>query len=256
MFVDLVRSLDSPAGIAVDAADEMIYWTDQGNENRPGGLFSSHFDGTEVTQLFSGPFLSEVIGLTIDEERDHLYFTFVNPLIDGLFAGGIGRVNSDGSDMRTLVTGLAKPMGIAIDANGRGLYWADRGLSIDGQKDSGTIFASDIEGRNPRTLVSGLEMPFGVALDLENRDVYWSDTATGKIQRTGMFGALPFLEDVLTDLDHPTALAIVPEPTGASLLVSASVLIALVGRRWSDGRGRDPLLGRNLVCLTTEIQPQ
>ena len=161
-------------------------------------------------------------GIALDLVHDRLYFSYVNPLIDSLFPGGIGRANLDGSNVETIVSGLGQPMGVALDTAGNGVYWSDA-LSMAG---GGAIQAADLDGQQPRTLLAGLDTPFGVALDLAQRDIYWTDKGTGKIQRTGMAGVLPFFQDVVVGMTAPTAIAIVPEPASLMLALLAGLVLA------------------------------
>lgn len=208
-IIDVARTLRSPAGVALSSDGGKLYWTDLGDTEHPSAVFSANRDGSDVRRLISGQWLSEIAGIAIVPHESLLYFTYVNPLLDSLYAGGIARAATDGSNVEVIVDGLVKPVGIAIDSQGGNIFWADAGRSgMDG-----IIEAADLDGQHRRTLLGGLERPYGVALDLSAQDIYWTDTATGRIQRTAMSGILPFFEDVLTGLNFPTAIAILPEPT-------------------------------------------
>jgi hypothetical protein len=174
-----------------------------------------------VQQLVSEVFISDIAGIALDPLREKLYFTCINPLIDSLFPGGVGRADLDGSNIEPLVGGQGKPIGIAVDAAGGGFYWADA-LSISPAGGSGAIKAANLDGQNERTILGGLDVPYGIALDLAARYVYWTDMGTGKIQRTTMSGTLPFFEDIVTGLPSPTAVVIVPEPDGGSQCIVAA----------------------------------
>lgn len=205
---DVVWQLEAPAGVAIDEGRRRIYWTDIGGGANPSAVYSANFDGSDTRRIISGSSLSEIAGIAIDTARDKLYFSYVNPLIDSLFAGSIARADLDGSNWEPIIGALTKPVGLAIDSGGKELFWADAGLNEGG----GSIQAADLDGQDQRTLLGGLGKPQGVALDLAERQVYWADKATGKIQRTDMPGVLPFFEDVLTRLPAPTAIAIHNDP--------------------------------------------
>jgi DNA-binding beta-propeller fold protein YncE len=228
-IVNLVRNLTSPAGVALDERRGKVYWTDLGDAANPSAVFAANLDGSDVRRLISGPSLSEIAGIAVDARHDKLYFTFINPLLDSLFAGGIARADLDGSTFEQVVGGLLQPRGIAIDADGSGIYWADpRGLAGAG---NGAIAAADLDGQHLRTVLGGLDGPFGVALDLSEQNVYWTDMAAGKIQRTAMSGILPYFQDVVTGLTAPTAIAIVPEPASGALAAVGALLVAGARRR-------------------------
>jgi hypothetical protein len=198
--------LPAPAGVAVDRQSGRIFWTDLGDVTNPAAVYSASLDGSDRQRIISGPSFAEIAGIALDPVRDKLYFTYINPLIDALYAGGIARADFNGENVEPIVGGLGKPIGVAVDPHGGGVYWADAGLSSDAE--DGLIRAANLDGEGQRTILGGLDDPYGVALDLVGRDVYWTDNGTGKVQRTGMAGVLPFFQDVLTDLKHPTALAI------------------------------------------------
>jgi DNA-binding beta-propeller fold protein YncE len=199
--------LPAPAGVAVDVRRGKVYWTDLGDASSSSAVFSANLDGSDPQRIVSGPSFSEIAGIAIDPLRDKLYFTYINPLIDAVHTGGIARADLDGGNIEPLVGGLGKPIGIAVDPYGGQIYWADaRELSAGGG--DGRIQATDLDGQHIATILGGLDVPYGVALDLDERYVYWTDMGTGKIQRTGMPGVLPFFQDVVTGLKDPTALAI------------------------------------------------
>jgi sugar lactone lactonase YvrE len=166
-----------------------------------------------VQKRVSGVFISDIAGIALDPIRDKLYFTYINPLLDSLLTGGIARADLDGSNLELIVGGQGKPVGIAVDAAGGGIYWADA-MSVSPAGGGGAIKAADLDGHNQRTILGGLNEPYGVALDFAEQYVYWTDMGTGKIQRTVMSGILPFFQDVLTGLSSPTAIAIVPTLPG------------------------------------------
>jgi hypothetical protein len=208
----IVSRLPSPAGVAIDAARRRVYWTDLGDANNPSAVYSANLDGSDARQIVRAASLSEIAGIAIDSDRDQIYFSFINPLLDSLYTGGIARADLDGSNWKPVVAALGRPLGLAIDSAGGELYWADAGLS-EGQ---GAIQAGDLDGQHRRTILGGLGLPYGVALDLAEQNVYWTDQLAGKIQRTAMPGILPFFQDVVTGLPKPGAIAIRNDPPAGS----------------------------------------
>lgn len=211
--VDIVTNLVSPAGVALDMQHGRVYWSDLGDANNTSAIFSVNLDGSDVRKLVSGASLAEIAGIAIDPLHDKLYFTYINPLIDGLLAGGVARTDLDGSNLEHIIGGQGKPLGIAVDGIGGGVYWADA-MSISPAGGHGAIRAADLNGHNQRTILGGLNVPYGVALDLAESIVYWSDMDSGTIQRTAMSGVLPYIQDVLTGLPSPTAVVVVPTLPG------------------------------------------
>lgn len=228
-ITDIARQLTAPAGVALEPLSGKIFWTDLGDTTQSSAVFSANLDGSNLQKLISADWLSEIEGIAVDAQRKHLYFTYVNPLLDGLFNGGIARANLDGSNAEPILTGLFKPVGIALDSQGDAIYWVHQQRQ-DGKLTS-TLEASSLDGQQRRTILGGLDEPFGIALDLDGRDIYWTDKAMGTIQRTGMSGILPFFEEVATGLNAPTAIAFVPEPGTASSLLTGLLVVACAARR-------------------------
>ena len=110
----------------------------------------------------------------------------------------IQRAELDGSDLRTLVTGLVKPRDLALDRDGGRMYWTDSG--------SDKIQRAHLDGSHVEDLVTeGLKEPFGLALDPGGGKMYWSDYGSDRIQRSHLDGSQ--VEDlVATGLQEPYGL--------------------------------------------------
>src|SRR6266540_3644013 len=131
---------------------------------------------------------------------------------------------------------LGVPLGVAVDAAGRKMYWTDIsyytieranldgsgrevvthtnpsepfGIALDvaGGKmywtDSGKIQRANLDGRGMETLVTGLSGSW-IALDVAGGKMYW--TGSGKIQRANLDGT--GVEDVVTGLSDPAGIAL------------------------------------------------
>ena len=93
----------------------------------------------------------------------------------------IQRANRDGSRVEDLVT-FGSPRGLALDIQGRKMYWTDRG--------SRSIWRANLDGSRVEGLItSGLIRPVGLALDVEAGKMYWSDSGSNKIQRANLDGS-------------------------------------------------------------------
>ena len=104
----------------------------------------------------------------------------------------IGRANLDGSGAETLIN--ANGEGLGLDLAARKLYWAGG----DG------IHRANLDGSGSETLVTGLSKPDSMALDLVNRQVYWTDSGDGTIGRADLDGSN--VETLVTGLQHPQGL--------------------------------------------------
>ncbi len=79
--------------------------------------------------------------------------------------------DADGSNPRTVVSGLDRPIGVAIDPNSGRVYWAE---------DNGRrIGRANLDGTDPEILINGLHQAQGLALDLEGQRLYWAGFSIG-----------------------------------------------------------------------------
>ena len=152
-----VEAESGTAGVA------SLYWLD-------GGLVrQADLDGTSIRNLID--FGSDVgDDLAIDLPGGKAY------VIDAS-SGTVRRANLDGSSVETIVSGLQRADGIALDGEGK-LYFAAEG-----------IYRADLDGSNRETLVASLPWPKDIALDMIGSRMYWVDHASGKIQRANLDGS-------------------------------------------------------------------
>jgi Low-density lipoprotein receptor repeat class B len=86
----------------------------------------------------------------------------------------IDRVNLDGTQKVSLVSGLHGPLGLALDASGNKIYWAD--------SQTGDIGRANLnDGSNPTIIIKNLNVPIGVALDAGVGRIYWANAGTSTI---------------------------------------------------------------------------
>ena len=197
---DLVTiGLETPRGLILDVAGGKLYWADSGTDK----IQRANLDGSEVEDLVTEGLQSPrglALPRTPSAAENHppvavslLYWTDAR-------TDRIQRSNLDGSDLRTLVTGLEKPRDIALDRDGGRMYWTDSG--------SEKIQRAHLDGSHVEDLVTeGLQLPRGLALDLARGKMYWNDYGSDKIQRAELDGSQ--VEDVITiGLQEPYGLAL------------------------------------------------
>ncbi|MHB9046797.1 MAG: PEP-CTERM sorting domain-containing protein, partial [Pirellulales bacterium] len=109
-------------------------------------------------------------GIAVDSAAGKLYWTYIDPNIDGLFAGMIKRSNIDGSGAETVVSGLFSPYDVALDGIGKSLYWTD--MEPVRRIDNGIIQRAALDGAKVETLVTRLVNPRGLAVDAMSRFDY------------------------------------------------------------------------------------
>ena len=174
-----------PDGLAIDAINRHLYWTNMGNPSaNDGSILRSDLDGSNITVLVPPGATFTPKQLQLELKTSKLYWCDREGM-------RVMRSNLDGSDIETLVqTGVTDAdrleptrwcVGIAVDPDGGKFYWTQKGGDNAGE---GRIFRAGIEipaGQNPanrtdiETLFEDLPEPIDLDLDLGNRMLYWTD---------------------------------------------------------------------------------
>ena len=174
-----------PDGLAIDANNGHMYWTNMGNPSaNDGSIFRSNLDGSNITAIVPPGATFTPKQLQLELKTSKLYWCDREGM-------RVMRCNLDGSDIETLVqTGVTSAdrleqnrwcVGIAVDLDGGKFYWTQKGGDNAGE---GRIFRAGIElppGQNlaNRTdieiLYDDLPEPIDLDLDLGNRMLYWTD---------------------------------------------------------------------------------
>ena len=108
-------------------------------------------------------------------------------------SGEIQRINLDGTNLQSLVTGLHEARDVALDIAVGKMYWVDAGTY--------KVQRANLDGTNVEDLVNTQGRPFGVAVDTTNGKMYWSIWNPGKIRRANLDGSN--VEDFVTGLSEP-----------------------------------------------------
>ncbi|MEI9937560.1 MAG: 3-hydroxyacyl-CoA dehydrogenase [Pseudomonadota bacterium] len=106
----LIDGLPEPVDLDLDVSAGYMYWSDRGDDTINRAAIEIPSGKTAATRadrqiLVQG--VREAIGVTLDLERGHVYYT------SGA-SGRVGRANLDGSGARDLVTGSGALTGIAV----------------------------------------------------------------------------------------------------------------------------------------------
>jgi hypothetical protein len=145
----------------LDTTGGKVYWTRDVADANVAAVGRANLDGSAPENLvrkLSGP----TTGLALDVADGKMFWGYIDPAVDGLFAGMIKRSDLDGSNAENVITGLISPSGIALDLEGGKIYWTDPGFGTA----SGKIQRANLDGSSLETLVDGLNTPAGLALDL------------------------------------------------------------------------------------------
>ena len=208
--VDLAANLlADPKYMALDVAGGKMYWTDSSTSK----IQRANLDGSAVEDL--GIELGSPEGMALDVAGGKMYW--VDSGADKVTDSGIEevtdkiqRANLDGSAVEDLVTsGLALPLGIALDVAGGKMYWTDPGTS--------KVQRANLDGSAVEDLFTRLDCsrgpadpqcrPTGIALDVAGGKMYWTDSAISKVQRANLDGSA--VKDLVTSgLSRPRGIAL------------------------------------------------
>jgi hypothetical protein len=102
--------------------------------------------------------------------------------------GRIFSVNTDGSDLRVIITECRHPDGIVVDIADRHIYWTDMGIP---NLNDGSVERADMDGRNRKIIIpeSGTFTPKQLFLDKKNGKLYWCDREGMRVMRSNLDGS-------------------------------------------------------------------
>jgi DNA-binding beta-propeller fold protein YncE len=103
--------------------------------------------------------------------------------------GRVLSVNSDGSDLKTIVSeGRKLPDGIVVDVAAGHIYWTNMG---NPSVNDGSIDRADLDGGNITNIVppGGTFTPKQLQLDKKNGKLYWSDREGMRVMRCNLDGS-------------------------------------------------------------------
>src|SRR5919108_112214 len=105
-----------------------------------------------------------------------------------LSGGRVFSVNTDGSDLKDIITGCRHPDGIVVDVEARHIYWTNMGVP---NLNNGSIERADLDGRNRKMIVpeGGTFTPKQLHLDKRNGKLYWSDREGMRVMRSNLDGS-------------------------------------------------------------------
>lgn len=191
-------------GIDVDVLNGFVYWSDRDRD----AIFRARLDGSDATEVISGPNVRQPRGLKLDLAGGKIYWAESGDRSSNV----VRRANLDGSGVEIIATGF-RPRWVDLDVANGLIYWTDIA--------AGEIIRSNLDGSDRQTILSGLAGPKAIALDLQNSQMYWANAGSGEILRAGLDGSN--IETLISGLDDPSGIAldlrgpIVPEPTAIVL---------------------------------------
>ena len=197
---EIVLELAGAKGLALDSEAGKMYITN-GISNK---IQRANLDGSNIEDLVTGLDVLEGIALhdqPVAAPKAAMYWTDdkKRKIQRANLELGVGETTRTATN---LVTGLVKPVSIALDIEGGKMYWVES----KGQTDK--IQRASLNGLNIEDLITtGLTDPKGIALDISGNKMYWMDLGTDKIQRADLDGSN--VEDLITTgLDKPVGIAL------------------------------------------------
>lgn len=237
--VAIITGLADPAALALDRAAGKLYWTD----NTTHSLHVVNTDGTGSRQIATNAIWTSLDGLAVDPVAGKLYFSYDNPLLDGLRTSSIGRINLDGAGFENVASGLVDPHGVALDLANQQVYFADPEFNFLGK-----IRRAKFDGSVVEDVVTGLRQPYGVTLDTAAQMLYWTDDVEGaleggRVQRRAVSGgSVGTLVSQLTAVNSIAVTTVVPGDANGDgvvnrtdLWITADHLGKSTAATWADG---------------------
>jgi hypothetical protein len=108
-------------------------------------------------------------------------------VLDASDTGRMFSMNTDGSDAKTVITGMPLPDGLVIDQSAGHVYWTNMG---NPKQNDGSIERVDLDGCNRTVIVSRGRTftPKQMQVDRVGRKLYWCDREGMRIMRCNLDG--------------------------------------------------------------------
>jgi len=170
---ETILSGGSPVGVAVDAADGSVYFTERASPR----IAKCDLDGSNIVTLVSAG-LTDPTDIELDLVNGKMYWT--EPI-----GGRVSRADLDGTNVETLyVFNAIAPKGLALDVANLNLYWTN----ING----GSIYRAPMSlgGQEERLLeFPDVFEPYDIEFDAEAQAIFWSEPGPSLIKRAEPDGA-------------------------------------------------------------------
>ena len=228
----IYQSIDDMSyGIAVDAVNSKIYWTEYYN----GKIRYVDLDGSNPADVVTG--LTNPFGISIDTVNDKLYWTDSG-------TGKIQQSDLDGSNITDIYTGATGLQDIVVDNTNSKIYWIQQ-ILLNPDK----IRQAALDGTGIVDIVTGLDTPRH--LDLTTSKIYWTDSGAAKVQRANLDGSSS--EDLVSGVD-PDGIAV---DSTNSKVYWADTVADKVTRMELDGTSQENIIdggdGFDLVVSGSKI---
>ncbi|MEZ4885652.1 MAG: hypothetical protein R3E32_13045 [Chitinophagales bacterium] len=183
------QCFDSPSGIAIDVTNNLIYWSEIGNQQIRSGNLDGTGTPTILFDFFDG--VGEPRDVAIDVVNGDIFWTEINFPFDDDYIF-IGPIQGSGTGApnplySTTVDGLTAPNGIEVNPTTGELYWGEviNQAIVQGDNTASTFNPLFLNG-------DGVEGPRGLEIDIAGGKMYWADFSppnpTGRIFEANIDG--------------------------------------------------------------------
>jgi sugar lactone lactonase YvrE len=220
-----VGGTHTPKQLHLDASGRKLYWSDREGMR----VMRCDLDGSNVETLVQtgegdgdrGDQTRWCVGIAVDPDRGHIYWTQKGPSDGGLgriLRAGIdlpaGETPADRGDIEVLFDGLPEPIDLELDLATRTLYWTDRGDPPRGN----TVNRAPMDAGNghrqpPEILSTHLMEGIGLALDPRGDRMFITDLG-GSVYLADLDGA--GRQELLVGQGNLTGIAYAELPANAS----------------------------------------
>lgn len=174
-----VLSLGSsfPADLRLHLAAGHLYFCDQQNAR----VRRINLDGSNAVNIVTDTTYQPYY-LDLDLTAGKIYWGD----FDGVSAntGNVFRMNLDGTERETIVTGNLETRAVCVDTSAQMLYWVNRNAGKIMRCPLSALPVNAATSQSVQTLYSNLDTPHGMTLDIPAGRVYWVDTGTNGFPNT------------------------------------------------------------------------
>jgi hypothetical protein len=234
LFSEHVEGFTNAQMLALDPANEHVYWTDYFL-----GVIRGNFDGTGYTIL--GGSGAQYTALDLDLVNGHIYYG------DPTQFGVLFRMDINGGNDIELARDLAAENwrfnSIALDVPNGHIYYTDAGTH--------EIKRMDLDGSNQFPILSDLELPglnpYGITFGSANT-LYWVGGLGQRLGTAGSDGSDPTWELVRLSGTTAFGIAVLPSAPASDLRITGiTAADSIVTITWEGGQPPFQLLRRASV---------
>jgi len=180
---------NTPKQMTIDRVNRKLYWSDREGAK----VWRANMDGSQPEILASGHGFGQLVGIAVDVEREHFYFTDRNErkILRAGFALPAGQSHDDRTDIEELIVFAAgaMPIDLDLDLEHRLVYWTDRARGTLQRAAMDIPAGQSADGRTDiEVLASDLGDAIGISLDVGSDALYFT-ALSGQVWRARLDGS-------------------------------------------------------------------